>query len=361
MVQTLLSAFWLVALAAPAAAQPQIPNSIREGTSSPRGAEQVIEEYIDYWLQALADPQDTSVRKAREALTEPLRSPGSEIFKSAYSGRLSSRLGPALASDDVVVRLNAVMAVGHLVDPGAIELIETALADTRLGSSAIHLHAARSAARLAESGRLGPKESTALVEGLQAAYDVERAQPAVEEIMRALGALGTEESGAVLLDIINARSALHAANPRLPIRAEIEGMTRLARAMTRQVLEGRLEREDPRVRRMGQVGHRYFCHCATWLRDADSDNPFRADHARMAKLSDEVLRLVMEVLDKDARLPEKVEPEIDKGRWEEVVLRCREWETVLLRHGFNAKELAIPAPPEKDKPLPSTESADRQT
>ena len=320
--------------ASTALAQPSIPSSIREGTSSPRGAEEVIEKYVEHWIDALASEKDTPVRQIREALTEPLRSPGSDIFKSAYSSRLSSRLRPLLASDDVVVRLNAAMAVGHLIDPGAVSLIKAALSDTRLGSSAIHLHAARSAARLAESGRLTSEAQAMLVASLRAAYEMERAQPAVEEIMRALGALSTDEAAAVLVAIINARTARHAANPRLPIRAEIEAMTRLARETTRQIFEDRLEDGEARVRLMAQVSHRYLCHCAAWLRDSDSDDPLRKDHARMAKLADEVLRLVMDVLDDQARLPDKVEPDIDKRRWEEVLLRCAEWKVVLTQHGL---------------------------
>lgn len=359
--QVALQALLLVLAAVPlAAAEPQIPTAIREGNSSPRGAEQVIEQYVDHWITALSNGEGPSARKVREALTEPLRSPGSDIFKSAYSGRLSSRLGPSLASDDVVMRLNAVMAVGHLVDPGAVGLIEKALADTRMGSSAIHLHAARSAARLATAGRLRPEDEAVLVKGLRKAYQTERAQPAIAEIMKALGSLSSRVAGEVLLDIINTRTSLHATNPRLPIRAEIEGMTRLWRDMTHQDLENRLEKNDPRVHQMGQAGHRYLFHCATWLREADSDDPLHNDHARMAKLSDEVLRLVIKVFDKEAQLPEKVEREIDKQRWEEVVLRCREWENVMMRHGFTAKQLEIPAPEKRPSP-PQPGDADRQT
>ena len=324
-----------------ALAQPEIPLSIREGDSSPRGAEEVVERYIEHWVESLESDSRTSVRKIREALTEPLRAPGSDIFKSDYSSRLSRRLRPALSHDDVVVRLNAVMAIGNLIDPGAVPLIESALADSRLGSSAIHLHAARSAARLADSGRLTNDQQTSLVASLRTAYEAERAQPAVEEIMKALGALSTDEAVTALLTIINARTSRHAENPRLPLRAEIESLTHLARKMTRQKLENRLTNGEASVRQMAQVSHRYFCHCAEWLRDAESDDPLRNDHVRMVKLADEVLRLVVEVLDDTARPPDKVESEIDKSRWEEVLLRCAEWKKLLTLQGFTAEQLQI--------------------
>lgn len=333
--------------ASAALAQPEIPPSIREGTSSPRGAEEVIERYIEHWAESLESESRSSIRESRDALTEPLRAPGSDIFKSAYSSRLSSRLRPALSHDDIVVRLNTVMAIGHLIDPGAVPLIESALADERLGSSAIHLHAARSAARLADSGRLTTDQQASLVASLHAAYATERAQPAVEEIMKALGVLSTVEADTVLLSIVNARSRRHTGNPRLPLRAEIEALTHLAREMTRQILEGQLVDGEARVRQMAQVGHRYFCHCAGWLHGAESDDPLRNDHARMVKLADGVLRLAMEVIDDEARLPDKVEPEIDRSRWEEVLLRCEEWNKLLTRHGFSAEQLQIPPPSEE--------------
>jgi len=164
----------------------------------------------------------------------------------------------------------------------------------------------------------------------------------------------------VLVAIINARTARHAANPRLPIRAEIEAMTRLARETTRQIFEDRLEDGEARVRLMAQVSHRYLCHCAAWLRDSDSDDPLRKDHARMAKLADEVLRLVMGVLDDQARQPDKVEPDIDKRRWEEVLLRCAEWKVVLTQHGFTSKQLQIPNRDQRDA-SDATEAGARQS
>ncbi len=321
----------VLGLTAVAHGEPQIPSEDRqsEAAVSTQTAGRV-DEYVSHWCQQLLDAPDSKVRGAAEMLAEPLRAVGADTFKAAYSARCSNQLDEVLKSKRVVVRINAMIAVGSLVDRGALELIETGLADASPG---VRFHAGGAMARFAQENSLGADDQRATVEHLSGACRDESFQLVLEQLIGALGSLSVDEAQDALLDVVNKRVDVHMADPALPVSAEYDGLRKLFR---RLVMKGDVRR--PLAERMIVVAFRYMCVSAKLL-PQEMPDAVHEDYIGMMRLCDAILHHYAKALDKKVVLPAKLDA---RASDQDALLRCAEGETLLQNQlGFKADQLAI--------------------
>jgi len=326
------------------AAPADIRQGIRMSDTVPSGAnEQVVREYIEHSYAQLTTEKGKQVRAACDALSEPLRSEGSRIFKKAYSTMLGGYFQKAMSMDDVLVRINVMIAVKNFTDKSAVTLISAGLADD---CPAVRLHAGRAVSLLADQESLDAEDPGTVLQSLKEACEIEPFQRVLEQLLEALAALTTRDAGRVLLDAINRRVRDHDLNPGLPMQPEFDALTRQFRRFINATLKQPPDVPIEWARRLTLVAYRYLYVSSGRLHRNDGDA--RPEQTKlMIKLCDKILHStvpwVAGSMNVKIDLPASISTNGGQADWlPEALLGCAELEVILKKLGFTAGQLDIP-------------------
>ncbi len=320
-------------LASVAEAQRKIPYGVVTATTALTPAQQAhVEDYLDDKTQALTEGNPDEVVQARQELIEPLAwAGGTDIFHLAYSAAASHRLTQAVNSDQLHVRLNAMIVVSSLHDPGVVRLIQKGLADP---SPAIRYWAGK-AVDVGVTSRLSVREQQILLKALTDAMLKEKSERVLQRLLVGLVGLDIPEAAMKLLDGLNTRVDLHALNPNLPLGAALEGLRKLFVKTVQAKSEGR-EIPVGTIREMALVAFRYMTLSATLLdmnRVSQESNTYYQD---MIKLADAMLGwTARQMPPEDGLLPMSIKSEVSTQDWPLIRLRSEEWKRVLMKAPFN--------------------------
>ena len=323
----------LCLLVGTAAAQTKIPYDVVTASSvlTPTQQQQ-IEAYLTDKTALLIDGSPNEIALARQQMIEPLYwAGGTEIFHLAYSSIAGRLLAKGMDSDRLQVRLNAMIIVSSLNDPGVVILIEKGLADE---SSAIRYWAAKSVNRNI-TGRLSPQEQQFLLDALAKAMLTETSDRVLERLLVGLVGLDIPEAATQLLEGLNARIKLYAANPRMPLSAALEGL----RTLFVKTVQAKADGQDISVeiiRQLALVSYRYFDLSAAVL---DMDRPTdenRANYEEMLKLNNAILSWTARQMPPEGlSVPLSINNELSNQNWQMIRLRAEEWKRVLTGAPFN--------------------------
>jgi len=292
-----------------------------------------IETYLDERVQSLVQGSEGEVVRIRRELIEPLTwAGGTPIFHLAYSSASANRLTQAIRSDRMLVRLNTMIIIHSLNDPGSVSLIEKGLVDS---SPAVRYWAAKAVSQ-SISSRLSESEQRSLLRVLTMAMNREKSERVLQRLLVAVVGLNIPEAASRLLDALNKRVALHAVNADMPLGAALEGL----RIQFIKTVEGKANGRDVSVvmiRQIATVAYRYLDLSATLL-DLDRPNPEnQANYREMVKLADAILKWSGRQMPPEggASVPRSVKSDIASNNWPLIRLRVEEWNRMLTQAPFN--------------------------
>jgi len=162
----------VLGLARPSAAQQGLPDALvtksAEFSESEKGT---IRAYVDEHISGLSSGDALQVKRARNALTEPLlrsTAPPSQSFRTEYAAVLLPKLQPLAKDKNDVPAVNAVRIAGVLGTKSAVDMALEALADPRPG---VRVEAARSVGLAISTARglrasLLPRQASEALDGL---------------------------------------------------------------------------------------------------------------------------------------------------------------------------------------------------
>ncbi len=303
-----------------------------------------IDHYLDDKITLLVDGSRDEVVQARRELIEPLSwAGGTEIFNLAYSSATANRLPQAVRSDRLLVRLNTMIVVNSLNDPGVVGLIEKGLADP---NPAVRYWAGKAVSQ-SIANRLADNEQQRLLDALTAAMLKEKSERVLQRLLVGVVGLNIPEAATKLLDGLNNRVSLHAVNPNLPLSAGLEGL----RTLFVKTVEAKANGQDipiKTIRQMAMVAYRYLDLSAALL-DLDLPNENnRSDYRQMLKVNDATLRWTTRQMppEEGPAIPPSIEGEIAAENWPLIRLRAEEWKRILTHapFGFGLVDLMVTIP-----------------
>lgn len=327
---------------------PRLPNSVTQA-STVLGSEQQqrVDQYIEYWLDELVSSQ--SISEARDRLAEPFRFAGaSDMFLTAYSAAMTKRLGAALKSESVLVRVNAMIIVEHITDENAITMVRSGLEDPNV---AVRYRAVKAAGQIAlkdqDAKKLNDNVKGALLKALLASLRAEQDFNVREQAMIAMPHLADLPSArtALLTEIdgrLNAQS--RAVNVRTD--APLVGLRSLFQRLVRIAASGQAPEQE--IRQLIPVAMRWLALSANILRAQKAAPGAEGQYAEMAKLCHTILDWSCNkhlAPDLAANAPTDVLDKIKDRHWRELHLKMEEWKAHVQKAPINVDRQAIAVPP----------------
>ena len=173
-----------------------------------------IEAFIDARLAAMTQDQAEAgqVSAARDALLDPLTSvQAGQVFLLNYPRMVAERVTAAFGSGSRIGRINMAVLAGRLPTAAAADVVLVGLEDAE---PAVRFAAGNALVQLLrEQVELGDRRP-ALVERLRAVAPSDPSAFAAGKAIDSLRALAGDDPGA-MLEVLNARVPVHAADPRL--------------------------------------------------------------------------------------------------------------------------------------------------
>jgi hypothetical protein len=195
---------------------------VMSSSSLSNGQQAQVDRYVTGWVDQLLSNDPEHIANGRRHLIDPFSLPGvTPLFITAYSPAISRELisRKALANESALVRINAMIVASRLTDAGVVLLIRQGLEDK---TPAVRYWAAEAAANAGQ--HLNPADQKEVLQALNNSWEKENAIDVLEKILVAMDALNTPEASLQLLAVLNHRVDVHAANPALPVTAELEGL-----------------------------------------------------------------------------------------------------------------------------------------
>lgn len=292
-----------------------------------------IEQYLEDKVARLVEGDPEEVVRARRQLIEPLSwAGGTEIFNLAYSSAAAYRLNQAVKSDQLLVRLNAMIVVHALDDPGVLGLVVKGLADP---NPAVRYWAGKSVSQ-SITDRLASDQQRYLLEALTKVMLTEKSERVLQRLLVAVVSLNIPEAATKLLDGLNNRVSLHAVNPNLPMGAALEGLRTLFIKMVEATANGQ-DIATESIRQIAMVAYRYLDLSAALL-DLDLPNKENQSNYRdMIKLNDAILRWTVRQMPPEGGpgIPPTIQSELAAENWPFIRLRAEEWKRVLIQSPFS--------------------------
>lgn len=190
-------------------------------------------------MKKLVSGEPEAVSDARGTLLNPLRDASATgVFKQAFSELIAPRIEAAATHENLLVRLNAMILLAQMTDEPSKALVIAGLEDESLAVQRKAMEALRSRVQQYllmpannDRARIGIESA---VERISAMLD---ARPAPHPIvvtpaMMVFLDINTPESHARLVEHLNQRVAVHAANPGQRFDGELIAIERLARVVT---------------------------------------------------------------------------------------------------------------------------------
>ena len=312
----------------------KIPYRVVTATVALSSADQEqIDEYLVEHIKHLTQGSPEEVVQARRKLIEPLTwAGGTEIFHLAYSSSASHQLAQAINSKDLHVRLNTMIIVNSLNDAGIVSLIRKGLTDE---SPAVRYWAGKAVSQVGARDRLSDDEQKALLDVLVATMLKEKSERVLQRLLVGLVGLTIPEAATQLLEGLNKRVSLHAANVSMPLGAALEGL----KTLFVKTVQAKANGQDISVhltRNLALVAYRYLVLSADLL---DKDRPsqeIRKQYQEMIKLTDAILGwTIRQMPPQDTTLPPSIKDELNRQNWPMIRLRAEEWKRVLAQEPFN--------------------------
>ena len=290
-----------------------------------------IDSYVARHGGDLIAGEPAQLATARRALLAPWGvDDATAAFRQHYRAALAEQIDAALASDEVLVRLNGMILAARveleLDEPRLLEL----LADD---SPAVRYWAAAAVRQLAASGRLGSTRQQALVAHLRPRIDAEADAAVLEQLLVALAALSPEHAAEPLLEALNARVAGHVEAPGRSVAPAHSAMQRLHRRLT--------EADNAPVAARVQLSRtalRYMDALAGALAEHELDASRQRQYARGVALTDHILRTMHSGLGGGGNPPGALTQAIEAGDWEAVRSAVGRWRTLLQQGPYNLDE-----------------------
>ncbi|MCC7204549.1 MAG: hypothetical protein IT441_05680 [Phycisphaeraceae bacterium] len=308
--------------------------------------EETVKQFIQERVDQLTGGDDAQVLDARRGLLGPLEKEASQIFRQAYSSYLRAALAPALESDRLLVRLNAMILAGSLDDQSAIELVKKGLSDA---SSAVRYRAAVAGERLLTGLRFDTRTDRSVFEqellnAIGQRVRVEDSPYVWQPMLKVLGQLAQPEARQLLLEALRQRIAAHAANPRLTPDPERTALGGLYRRIVQEVNMPGGSVDRATLRAVALISYKYFALAAQVLARPDGDAAVAGEYQRMLVEVDVFLRWTVERLTATPAQIKPLEPLIKGGLWAEAVLQAQQWQELLAASplAFPAQDLVMP-------------------
>lgn len=332
------AAFLCVASVA-AAQTNKIPYEIVTATSALSGAQrQEIDRYAQDMIARLTFGTLNEAVQARKDLIEPMSWAGSsDIFHLAYSSAVSGRLSQAIGSEQVHVRLNAMIVVGSLRDPGTVGLIQKGLADP---TPAVRYWAGKAISQVGVQASLSETEQRTLLRALTSAMETETSERVLQRLLVGLVGLNIPEADAQLLSALNRRVDLHADNSSLSLEAEMEGL----RTLFVKFVQARSNSQTvpaQTVQQLTLVAYRYFILSATLLDSGRLNQDSFAQYPKMLQITDTILGWAVSQMPPSGPPPAPIKNELANQNWQLIHLRAEEWKRTLSLAPFNFEPVAL--------------------
>lgn len=317
------------------AAHAQINTTIISSTTA-LTPEQVaaVDEDVRRGVTLLLNSPDDKIGDARTRLLDPFQRGPSDIFKRGYSQSVARELQKAMASDRVIVRINAMIIAARMEDGGVAQLAEKGLTDA---SPAVRYWSAKAISQ----GVAVPAEQRAPL--LTALTDVMRNETHSEVVEQVLGALVALDAFDRVLGGLNDRVLIHASKPGLSPMADTESLRRLYQKLVQDVA-ARKTIEPATLRELARASYRFLELAATRLDRKTVADELRGEWRNLVEVSDAALRWSAQTAIPQGKQPDAITADIAAGNWAAVLLRVSDWRPLLGREPLNlkAEDLAVP-------------------
>lgn len=208
----------LVCMAAPQASGQFLGQDILDATSFDAAKREKMRSIVAPAMDVLTaqEPDPQAVSKARADLVRPLTQPSSAEFRSAFSGLITPKMKQMVVHESALIRINAMIILGYMTDGDSSPLIEAVLKNDQesvaVKRKAIEALQRRVQAwlRASESDRV-KSALTQAVAVLDQAPHASMVGPALELLLT----INSDGSKKALVDQLNKRIGLHAADPKL--------------------------------------------------------------------------------------------------------------------------------------------------
>jgi hypothetical protein len=327
---------------------PRLSNSVTQATSVLNADKQSrVDQYIDYWLAELAGSSYPEViSSARARLGEPFRMAGvSDIFTTAYSAAMTKKLGNALKSDSVLVRINGMIIVEYVIDANAVAMVRDGLEDENV---AVRYRAAKAAGQIAlkdqASKKLDQNSKGELLKALLATMRIEQNFNVREQALIAMQHLAElPDARTALLNEINDRLLVQVQNINMRTDAPLVCLRSLYRRLVR--LAEKAPKQE--IHQIIPVAARWLALSARVLRSQKAEPGAEGQYAKMAELCHTILGWACNKClapELESKAPKDVLDKIKKRNWLELNLKMEEWKVHLQQQPINIEPQVITIP-----------------
>lgn len=291
------------------------------------------EAFVQTQINTIMIGEESAISRGKTSLVEALTFPGgTELYISQLSEIIAADLEPLVASDILIVRVNAMIICTYLKHPDALVPIEKGLKDANAG---VRYPAANAMANLLNGGKLANNERAAALKTLE---DLTVQEQDVFVVQPMLDALAQTQDNELVLKVLNERVKFHAGRPAVSYAAE---------ATTLQIIYTRIytNTNPPAdvVKDLAKVSGRYMKLTAQQLLDGKVSAERNRSHKNIINVAATALRATHDNLAAPGRPPEQPDRAISNENWQRVVGIADEWIEVLKLppYGFDAADLVV--------------------
>ena len=220
---------------------------------------QAVQEYVTGWSQVLIQaPTPDRISEARAELLNPLRSQVSTpTFLQQYVPLVIGAIEPAVGSENMLVKLNALIVASQLPADQTVDLAIGALRDP---TPAVRYWAAKLVADAAGGGSenaaaLSPQQQQQVLAILRQAIPAEQEDNVLGQMFRGLSNLTINEATAAMLDLLRQRVAYQVTRIRPGLRADRAAMANLQSRIANLIAQG--QDADAQLRGLTAVAAQY--------------------------------------------------------------------------------------------------------
>lgn len=215
---------FILLVGTPAMGQRFLPAEIvQANVITPEMMDRIVEAAEPPTFDLVRIQKTEDITKAREQLLQHFRvNQPSDAFLQALSKAINKEIAPAVQHESDLVRINAMIVLGSMVDDGSMVHIDAGLKDKSDAVKRIAMQALGNRMRYWKGQATGQvKIDNAIKQVLTIVGQAEPPHPAVVgSALQALVLVNTPQSLDALIEILNKRVAWHAENPNAPYDAE---------------------------------------------------------------------------------------------------------------------------------------------
>jgi hypothetical protein len=295
-----------------------------------------VQQYVQQQVEAIGSGQEETIAAAKNSLISELNPPGAnERFVDQLGEVVVNQIRPLVTSDQLKVRLNAIIVLSNVQEPEALPLVGPALSDDNAG---VRYLAAKAMANLLEAGELNDAQKQRAMDLLQQQISEEDELYVVEPMLEAL--LRSNDNARVLV-VLNNRVAWHAANPQSNFGPEASTL----RTVFSELFTAS-NRPQAQVREIARASTRYLRLIASQFQE----NPSLVEEDRTRLDLITVAASVLDFAHAELRLggnPPPAGAQIDQRDWTALAATAQQWVQWLTGPpvNFTDQQLSIaPAP-----------------